>query len=50
MYEVQLNMIYALSAIIGCIFGNHIVKIWNSLPATVEDFSSIHFYPSRVDK
>ena len=27
-------------------FGNRVVKIWNSLPATVEDFASIRKFKS----
>jgi len=31
-------------------FGNHVVKIWNSLPATVEDFASIRKFKSFIER
>jgi len=30
-------------------FGNGVVKIWNSLPATVEDFASIRKFKSFIE-
>jgi len=30
-------------------FGNRVVKIWNSLPATVEDFASIRDFKSFIE-
>ena len=31
-------------------FGNRVVKIWNSLPATVEDFASIRKFRSFIER
>jgi len=31
-------------------FGNRVVKIWNSLPATVEDFASIRKFKSFIER
>ena len=30
--------------------GNRVVKIWNSLPATVEDFASIRKFKSFIER
>ena len=31
-------------------FGNRVVKIWNSLPAKVEDFASIRKFKSFIER
>jgi len=31
-------------------FGNRVVKIWNSLPATVEDFANIRKFRSFIER
>jgi len=31
-------------------FGNRVVKIWSSLPATVEDFASIRKFKSFIER
>jgi len=31
-------------------FGNRVVKIWNSLPATMEDFASLRKFKSFIER